>query len=830
MLSPSPRYLLLWLPLALVVAIAGSFHALGWHEAHESASVLTVFNTLFLGAVGLFTAALALQTARVAPRHGIAVLGCAALILGLVSILAGPLIHDLNVALTLFNTGGLVAGLLFLLAALRALRGPAVVETDARHALPTLIVVYAACVGVVALLALAARAGLSPLFYAPGQGSTPLRDLVLGLTVALFAIAALVFALGWRRSQLGFAAWFAAALTLFSVGFALAGTALPGSPAGWTGRASQWLAALYLLGAIFSAQRALGAYTLPLRLALQETELRLRLALDAAGIGVLEYDRRSDEVHLDDTVRRQLGLAEREPLSLAAVTSALHADDRARVASLLDDLAASPAGQSVEFEFRTSDEGGPERWLVIRGEVVSQSPEGFRLLGVNLDITERKRSEALQLERMRLAEALTGIDGLVHSTLSPQEILRQVIAQAAEALGCALASVVLRGSDGRWSVPYLWGLPQEMKDAEFSDEQLPLVALCTARRTLVLASDLPADLRSSAAGLFGDLEAGLCVPLQIAERVIGALAFHDRAGHHFDDAQLDYARKLATSVSLALTNAHLYEEQRRVANTLQEHLRHPLPEIPGLDLAVVTEVARAPELVGGDFHDVFALPDGCVAVLLGDVEGKGVRAAGLGETVRSAVRSLCFVDPSPAYVLGMANRLLLNESVEQHVTALLVVFNLTNGAGRLASAGHPAPLCVGDGRTEYLEPAYGLPLGAFELPYEERPFSFLLGETLIFYTDGLTEARRAGELFGQERLRIQAAQLRARDAADLVAGLRAAALAHADEVTDDLEILAVRYRAAVAPECDGATPKQTTVSAADFSEQGPPSGNTSTRP
>ncbi len=231
---------------------------------------------------------------------------------------------------------------------------------------------------------------------------------------------------------------------------------------------------------------------------------------------------------------------------------------------------------------------------------------------------------------------------------------------------------------------------------------------------------------------------------------------------------------------------------QRIATTLQENLVHPLPTIAGLELACLSLPAHRPELLGGDFHDVFWVADDRVVVLIGDVMGKGVKAAGLTETVHSAVRALALVTASPAKVLRHVNRLLLAEEYEQFVSALVLLLDPTTGCCRLASAGHPPPVVVSDGEAHLLEPRYGPPLGTFESSYAAREFDLAIDETLVLYTDGLTEARGNGELFGEERLLNALRGARDRHPQALVEHLRTAVLAYAGTLRDDLEILALR--------------------------------------
>jgi serine phosphatase RsbU (regulator of sigma subunit) len=236
-----------------------------------------------------------------------------------------------------------------------------------------------------------------------------------------------------------------------------------------------------------------------------------------------------------------------------------------------------------------------------------------------------------------------------------------------------------------------------------------------------------------------------------------------------------------------------YQAQLKIAVTLQENFIHALPDIDGLDLAAVSLPAQRPELIGGDFHDVFELPDGLVLVMIGDVSGKGVMAAGLTETVRAAARALALASPAPDWILGQLNRLLLREAEHsQLVTVLLAILDPATGELLLASAGHAAPVRVGDGGCGLVEPVYGLSLGAFEGDYQARRLTLAPGEALVLCTDGASEARRHGELFGERRIIDTLCSATDRRPSALVARLRDAVSAFAGELQDDLQILALR--------------------------------------
>ncbi len=250
----------------------------------------------------------------------------------------------------------------------------------------------------------------------------------------------------------------------------------------------------------------------------------------------------------------------------------------------------------------------------------------------------------------------------------------------------------------------------------------------------------------------------------------------------------------------AIENARRFEEQRRIATALQENLVSPMPRVDGLAVGLVVQTAYAPELVGGDFSDVFLLDGSLVAVLIGDVAGKGIRAAGLTERVRSVVRAFATIDSSPAFILRKTNQLLLRrETPREFVTAFLLVLDTASGRATYSSAGHPPPVvCDADG-CRPLAMSFGVPLGSFDRDYVDAHVTLAPGHGLVLYTDGVIEARRSGELFGEGRLLATVARLCDGGPQELAEGLRAAVIAFAGRLNDDLEVLALR----LAPKAGG---------------------------
>ncbi len=301
------------------------------------------------------------------------------------------------------------------------------------------------------------------------------------------------------------------------------------------------------------------------------------------------------------------------------------------------------------------------------------------------------------------------------------------------------------------------------------------------------------------------MRSAVVVPLAVRGRKLGALTLvQAESERRFDHTDLAFAQQLATTAASALDNARLYEEQWRTAHTLQAALLPTdLPAVPGLRLAArYRSPADADVLVGGDLYDVVPEPDGC-GVVVADVCGKGAAAAALTALIRHTVRAEIDHGHGPAVVLERLNRAMLRASGGRPgrfaTVAQARITRTPSGATvRLASAGHPPPLVVRGGRTEAVS-ARGILLGVYpDVTLTEVTFDLNHGEIMVLYTDGVTEARDADELYGPERLeRAVAPGGPAGDVADrLLADVDA--FQHGRQ-RDDIAILVIEADAEVGP-------------------------------
>lgn len=198
---------------------------------------------------------------------------------------------------------------------------------------------------------------------------------------------------------------------------------------------------------------------------------------------------------------------------------------------------------------------------------------------------------------------------------------------------------------------------------------------------------------------------------------------------------------------------------RSLAQTLQSTFIPPAPPtIPGLDVGAIYRPAGNGDEVGGDFYDVFQTGRGRWAVLIGDVCGKGADAATVTALARYTVRTAVMRTKRPRAVLHTLNQALLRHPSERFCTAVYGAIHQHPGGGfriTLASGGHPLPLLHssrGSGVCAIGRP--GTVLGVVDDPeLKETSVEVEPRDVVAFYTDGVTEARRGDDFFGEERLK-----------------------------------------------------------------------------
>ncbi|MFI8962752.1 SpoIIE family protein phosphatase [Streptomyces sp. NPDC053493] len=252
----------------------------------------------------------------------------------------------------------------------------------------------------------------------------------------------------------------------------------------------------------------------------------------------------------------------------------------------------------------------------------------------------------------------------------------------------------------------------------------------------------------------------LCVPLLDRGTAFGAVTLLSTEEDAFDGHRVALAEELARRAASAARNARQYTHRVTLARDLQAGLLMPeLPDVPGADVATSYEPAGEGLDIGGDFYDVFPLDDGRWAFLLGDVCGRGAIAATTTALVRHTARAVAPLLPGPEEVVAAVNRALVNRPGSHGTGFVTLVYGrLTPTAHgldiELVRAGHTLPLRLDSRHTAHFLDASGSLLGiSSDVDVVTRTLHLDPHESLVLYTDGITEARDAdGEQFGERRL------------------------------------------------------------------------------
>jgi len=297
------------------------------------------------------------------------------------------------------------------------------------------------------------------------------------------------------------------------------------------------------------------------------------------------------------------------------------------------------------------------------------------------------------------------------------------------------------------------------------------------------------------------------VPLIAEGRSVGVLVVNSRAPRLLNEEEMRLLRLMANQAAIAIEKARLHQEELKMQRMERElevgkqmqlsMLPDTCPVVPGWECVASYEAAR---VVGGDFYDFFPLANepGQLGMLIADVAGKGVPAALLMARGCTTIRTVVLVGNDPGTALTQANKLMFRGRQSQlFLTALYAVLDTESGRLVYANAGHNPPLwlqaATGDMQTLN---APGIALGIFgDIELEEREIRVAPGDLLVFYTDGVTEARDASrDLFGEERLQAIVAANAGASAQEVLDAILDAVREFTGEAeqSDDLTLFVIR--------------------------------------
>lgn len=500
------------------------------------------------------------------------------------------------------------------------------------------------------------------------------------------------------------------------------------------------------------------------------SEAILRAAFHAAPIGMARLDLEGRVAEANRALAALLGHPE-AGLSDRLLDDLIHPDD-------------VPAVKDGEHEARLVTAGGEEIPCALS---FSRARPGGGLPDMIVvqvqDLRERRRAEEERAQRERehaaraeaertsaRLQAIQRISDAALGTLAFDHLVRELLSRMVEALAVDTAAVLLHEADGLvvYEAPGPGEAAEPVKWRAEDGTQVPW--------------------------MLGDAVASsLEAPLIVDGEDIGALHVGTLFGRSFTSDDRALLRLAADRAAIGIQRARLFQRERRIAEELQRSLLPAkLPRVPGFAIAARYQAAGPGSQVGGDWYDSVIQPDGRLLLIVGDVAGRGIPAASTMGQLRSALRAYTLVGHSPARLLERLNAFHMGLPSGGMTTVALVSVDPATGDLRFAKAGHPPALLVdAEGRTEWLDDAVGIPLGAMEHPtFTEGAATLTPGSTLVLYTDGLVELR--GESLDRGFERLAAAAVAAPDAIDpLCDAILSQTLAN-PAADDDVTLLVMR--------------------------------------
>jgi PAS domain S-box-containing protein len=449
----------------------------------------------------------------------------------------------------------------------------------------------------------------------------------------------------------------------------------------------------------------------------------------------------------------------------------IHPEDRERVER--DWRECLRTGRIFDDRFRMRARGGAYRHYDVRAVPIERDGKIAEWVGACTDVTSQREAEEMrgrltdQLSAAALRTArLQQATAMLAEALDVEQVVEVITEVGRTAIGALRSAVALLNDDKLGlRVVNPSGLAPTGPDGAGVRLTLDTPSVMTraiATRRPVLIAD-PEELRSQFDNdpdgdkpgrvmETGDEQAWVGLPLLAAGMPLGALRFSFGKPRTILEEERVFLEALAGQCALAIERAEMYEKEHTAAVTLQRSLLPgELPTVRGLALDA-RYLPRSTD-VGGDWYDVFRLPDRRLAVAVGDVMGKGLlAAAGMGR-VRNALRALALTDPRPAAVLAGLDRLFTATELEDYVTTVTyLVIDPETGEGQAGNAGHPPTLLLTPDALPVLDGAEaGTPLG-WASPRRQHAFRLPPGSTAVFYSDGLVENRMRGLDSGLDEL------------------------------------------------------------------------------
>lgn len=497
---------------------------------------------------------------------------------------------------------------------------------------------------------------------------------------------------------------------------------------------------------------------------LAERERLLNEAESLAHVGSWSWDIVNDQISWSDELFRIYGLDKQDAnLAYQKYLTMQHPDDVESLRAKVEE--AVRHGTPYRWDHRIVRSDGEVRWVRGQAKAVMGPHGAIRLYGAAQDITDQKLAE----DRLRESE----------------ERYRGLVEQAPEAI------LVLDLDTGEFvevnrAAETLLGLPREkLVGSRVNDLVAPVQP--DGRPTSEVGEELVERVLAGETPQFEWVlrhSSGREILVEVRIFYLPSAGRRLVRGSVIDITE---KRKMEKELLQAEARRRQLVEQKHIAQTLQRSLLPAgLPDFPGVGLSVRYLPGSEGLEVGGDFYDAFVLPGGSLALVVGDIVGRGLLAAATMGQLRTALRAYALHDPSPAAVLTHLSDLVDNLLDAEMATLVYAVFDRQTGVLTYSSAGHPPPLLVAsNGTATYLKGARSAPMGIPELSFEEATVALEPGSVLVLYTDGLIERRGISIDDGLSKLAAAASEAMgsAGDLEELTSGMLAAM--HGGETLQD---------------------------------------------
>ena len=411
-----------------------------------------------------------------------------------------------------------------------------------------------------------------------------------------------------------------------------------------------------------------------------------------------------------------------------------------------------------------------------------------------------KRPPEAEVGRLELAEVLEEVRRLTDVSLaymSLEEMLSELLERIRQGLSADTAAILLLDPDREVLLARAArGIEEEVRQGVRVPLGRGFAGRVAAERRPIAIEDVehaeifnPLLRRSGIRSLLG-------VPLLVEGRAIGVMHVGTLRQRRFDQTDIRLLSLAAERAAAAIGIAEL-TEQRALTEMLQRTLLPTLPSVPGMRLTAKYLPAQTGLKLGGDWYDVFAMPDGRVAFVIGDVVGHGIAAAAVMAEIRSSLRAYAVEGHGPVEVILRLDEMLRALAPPRSATVAMFALDIEHERICAVSAGHlPGLLLEPDGAPRFVAYASGPPLGfGLGSRYQEEDFPFRPQSSLLLYTDGLVERRDVPLDVGLDRLAAAATETTAPAAAGVpeltLADRVYDRLARETRLEDDLALLAI---------------------------------------